>query len=97
MFPELPCFVFFKPLLPLSKGLCMYRMNVDRSRWKLLAEACDFFFYLCDVSRRVNEPQQIARKDILMSAHASPCLEQRLFFTPVREMAPTASFMNVLI
>lgn len=66
----------------------MYRMNVEQwCRWKLLTEACSFFCYLCDVSARVNEPQQIARKDIIMSAHASsPCFKTKaVFFTPVKE------------
>lgn len=61
-------------------------MNVDRTRWKLLTEACGFFFYLCDVGARVNEPQQRARKDILMSAHASPCFKTKaVFCIPVKD------------
>lgn len=54
MFPELPYIYFFTQYsLFLEIRACM---NVDRSRWKLLTEACIFFFYLWDVSASVNEP-----------------------------------------
>lgn len=55
MFPELPYIFFFAQYsLFLEIRACR---NVDRSRWKLLTEACVFFFYLWDVSASVNEPR----------------------------------------
>lgn len=74
-----PFLFFFNPELP--KGPFVYKHSEKSivGWW-----TCDFCIYLCGA--RVNEPQQIARKDIIMSAHAPPRFKTKAaFFTPVKD------------
>lgn len=86
--------LFLNPELP--KGSCVYerakKLISIVGRW---TETCDFCFYLCDVGgARVNEPQQIARKDIITSAHAPPASKQRLHFSLQSKKSGTNSFFH---